>query len=123
MSLGGTMRRYRGLLVVAVTLLSSLPALAAGQLFTCDETNLDAALASAGLVRFHCDGTIVFSSTKTITGNTFIDANGHNVIFDGNDTLRLFIVNSGASLTPQGLPVTRGRDFGRDGFAPSAAQA
>src|SRR5438477_1182547 len=122
MSLGGTMRRYRALLVVAVALLSSLPAFAAGQLFTCDETNLDAALASGGLVRFHCDGTIVFSSTKTITGNTFIDANGHNVIFDGFDTRRLFIVNSGASLTLQGLTLTRGRDFGADGFTPSAGQ-
>src|SRR5438270_304198 len=116
------MRRYRAFLVVAVTFLFSLPAFAAGQLFTCDESNFDAALASAGLVRFHCDGTIVFSSTKTITGNTFIDANGHNVIFDGNDTRRLFIVNSGASLTLQGLTLTRGHDFGADGFTPSAGQ-
>src|SRR5207237_331009 len=121
-SLGGTMRRYRALLVVAVALLFSLPAFAAGQLFTCSEANLDAALAGGGLVRFHCDGTIVFSSTKTITGNTFVDANGHNVIFDGNDTRRLFIVNSGASLTLQGLTLTRGHDFGADGFTPSAGQ-
>src|SRR5438876_875471 len=116
------MRRYRALLVVAVTLLSSLPAFADGQLFACNESNLDTALSSGGLVRFHCDGTIVFSSTKTITGNTFIDANGHNVIFDGNDTRRLFIINSGASLTLQGLTLTGGRDFGADGITPSAGQ-
>src|SRR5438874_446295 len=116
------MRRYRAFLVVADALLSSLPVFAAGQLFTCDESNLDTALSGGGLVRLHCDGTIVFSSTKTITGTTFIDANGHNVTFDGNDTRRLFIINSGASLTLQGLTLTRGRDFGADAFAPSAGQ-
>src|SRR5438874_12207421 len=116
------MRRYRAFLVVADALLSSLPVFAAGQLFTCNESNLDTALSSGGLVRFHCDGSIVFSSTKTITGNTFIDANGHNVIFDGNDTRRLFIVNSGANLTLQGLTLTGGRDFGADGITPSAGQ-
>jgi len=78
---------------------------------TCDFPSLSSAVAIAnitdGTITFSCSGTIIFSSELTITGNVTING-GETIIFDGDDTTRFFVVNSGASLTLDGLTLQNG---------------
>jgi len=94
-------------LVVAVVVLGTTPAHAAGVVGTgtagsCTDAALDVALMGGGLVTFNCGAapvTIVFQGTKVIdSGTTTIQGGGH-VAFDGENLRQLFYVIGGASLS------------------------
>ncbi len=82
----------------------------------CGEAEFDAALATAqtgggGTITFNCGGpaTIIFSSQKTITsGNTVIIDGADLITLDGDDSTRLFYVNSGGSLEVRNITLTNG---------------
>jgi predicted outer membrane repeat protein len=74
----------------------------------CNESSLEAALGAGGVVTFNCSGTIVFSSTKQIAGQVTIDGAGQAVSLSGNDTVRLFVVQSGATLVLRNLTLAHG---------------
>jgi predicted outer membrane repeat protein len=100
--------------------MSPQQARAAGQVTTCTETALDAALSGGGLVTFACDGTITLSHQKTISADTTLDASGRNVILDGGNSVRIFNINPGASLTLRHLTLQNGS--GSPGGAISISQ-
>ncbi len=79
---------------------------------TCTEPGFDAALlavqsSGGGTITFDCSGTIEFSSEKTISTNVTIIGNG-GVVFDGDDSTRLFQVNSGRTLNLVALTLQNG---------------
>jgi hypothetical protein len=102
--------------IVSISLLLALllgitPAVgvhAAGTVSTCTEAGLDDALSGGGTVTFACSGTITLTSAKTISSDTTIDGFGQNVILDGGDSVQLFQVNEGISLTLKNLTLQNG---------------
>jgi hypothetical protein len=65
-------------------------------------------LASGGLITFSCvPSTIPWSGTKTIAANTTIDGGG-NITLNGGFAYRLFVVNSGVTLTLKNITLMRG---------------
>jgi hypothetical protein len=82
---------------------------AATPLAVCDETSLRSAIAPGGPVLFDCDGTIVLTSPLVITNDVTLDANGRSVILSGGNAVRLFSINSNATLTLLGLTLVEGR--------------
>ncbi|HEU0011874.1 MAG TPA: choice-of-anchor Q domain-containing protein [Verrucomicrobiae bacterium] len=80
-----------------------------GDVAVCDEAHLRANLARGGTVRIVCDGSIVLSNTLSFSTDTEIDATGRQVVFSGNDAVRVIDVAPGVSLTLRGLNITRGR--------------
>jgi hypothetical protein len=84
---------------------------------TCNEAALDNCLPGGGgfdgSVTFNCGGATVISltTTKTITTSTSIDGGTLGLIaLDGQNSVRIFAVNNGVTLTLQNLTVTKGRD-------------
>ncbi len=114
-------RAHRQLLaVLASTLLMAFVATPAAMactvgtgMGTCTEAALDTCLAGAGSIDFNCGGaaTIAINTTKTITANTSIDGGGL-ITLDGQNALRVFVVNSGVTLALQNLTIARGRTSG-----------
>lgn len=112
-------------LLIALMMLAATPMFAPGTavaddatVAVCNEANFDATLATVqssggGTITFDCAGTLTFSGQKTITSTVTIIGNG-SVIFDGNDSTRLFVVNSGASLDLVNLTLQNGNseEFG-----------
>ncbi|HMO05712.1 MAG TPA: choice-of-anchor Q domain-containing protein [Kiritimatiellia bacterium] len=88
---------------------------AAGTVVTCDDPGLRTALVGGGLVNFNCDGVITLATTLVIQANTVIDATGHNITLDGNNTSRHFWVNSSIELTITNLTLANGMARGADG--------
>jgi hypothetical protein len=74
------------------------------------------ALNGGGTVTFACDGTITLTNTITITNDIVLDATGHSLIIDGNNSVRLFYVTNGAALTLIHLTLANGRNVGADGI-------
>jgi hypothetical protein len=66
---------------------------------------LEAALMGGGSVTFACSGTIVVPEIDINSGTTSIDATGQSVTLSGNNTNRVFLVASGATLNLQNLTV------------------
>jgi hypothetical protein len=93
----------------------ALPGRAAGSVGTSSEAAFDAALNGGALVTFTADCTIPISHTKNITVNTTIDAAGHRVALNGGGTTVVLTVQSGATLTLNGIEVTGGYNRGTDG--------
>ncbi len=86
---------------------------------SCTEVAMDAALAGGGLVDFNCGGadhTIIITSTKIIVANTSIDGSGLITISGGN-SVGVFVVNAGATLTIENLTVVEGNAPGPGGGA------
>ncbi len=81
---------------------------AAGVVNPCTEASLNAALVGGGAVTFACSGTIILTGTKTISSNTSIDATGQSVTINGNNAVRLFIVNGGITASFTNLTFTAG---------------
>lgn len=82
-----------------------------GSAASCDEAALDAALAGGGNIDFDCGAaphTITITTTKVISAATSIDGGGL-ITISGGDSVRIFIVNSGQSLTLQNITLTDGR--------------
>ena len=103
------MQRIWRLLAIIVMMAGLLPLVPVGTVVAndavvsvCDEAHFDAALVTVqstggGTITFSCTGTITFTSQKTITSDVTIIGGG-TIIFDGNDSTRLFFMNPGASL-------------------------
>jgi YD repeat-containing protein len=75
------------------------------------EANLNAALSGGGTVTFACGGTITLTSTKVISVNTILNANGYDVTLNGQNgasRTQLFYVNASRSLTLAGLKLVNG---------------
>lgn len=90
---------------------------------SCTHTALSAAIVQGGLVSFNCGPvphTIPISATITISSNTTIDGGGL-ITLDGQQTRRIFIVNSGVTLNLQNVTLTGGRVASGNGGAISNA--
>jgi len=72
-------------------------------------TNANAA-AGADTITFGVGGTILLASTlPNVADALTVDGTGQTVTVDGNNTARVFIVNSGVTFNLQNLTVTRGK--------------
>ncbi len=74
----------------------------------CTETILRLALAEGGTVRFAGDGTITLSNTIVIGTNTVLDGSGRQVTISGGNLVRVFYVNTNATLTLVNLTIADG---------------
>jgi hypothetical protein len=102
--------RQSGKHALAVLMIVLALAVRAGGVVTIPtEANLRAAIAGGGLVTFTCDGTITLTSTITNEVNTALDASGHQITISGNDSVRVFFVNSNVSFTALNLTIVNGR--------------
>ena len=104
------MRRIH-LVAILVLLALALPssAHAGGGVSVCDEAHLLSALSGGGTVEFSCSGTIALTSTITISTDTTIDGTGQAVTISGNNSVGVFKVNSGVTLTLNQLIIANGR--------------
>jgi predicted outer membrane repeat protein len=102
--------RPRGLLILVALLLvaAPLPLHAGGVVMICDQAHLRSALTGGGTVTFACNGTIRLTSEIVIAVDTVIDGSGRSVTIDGNDAVRVFMVNPGVAFTVRSLTVSRG---------------
>lgn len=88
---------------------STCSAIASGVVSPCTEASLNAALAGGGTVTFACAGTITLTTTKVVSVNTILNADGYNVTLSGGSNTRLFYVNTNVNLTIDGLKLVNGR--------------
>src|SRR5215510_13829046 len=63
----------------------------------CTDAALRMAVHGGGTVTFDCDGTILLTNTIIIDHDTILDASGHNVLISGNNSVRVFPVNTGVT--------------------------
>ena len=96
------------LLVLLALAGPAAPAHAGGIVGICDEAHLRAALAGGGTVTFSCSGTIALSAEITIAADTTLDGSGQSVTLSGNNSVRVFTVSSGVTLTLNELTVANG---------------
>ena len=106
--------------LLAGALLCSRGVQAGGVVTNCDWPSLQTALVGGGSVTFACEGTIIFPNSIFITNNAFsidttLDASGHDVVLDGNQAVRHFVVTNGATLRLINLTLINGRFVGADG--------
>jgi len=116
---GPSIKKLPFILLIAALVLSPFSvqrALAAGEVGdgtpgSCTEATLVAALTGGGLVTFNCGGavTIVLTSTKTISSDTTIQG-GNMITLSGGNSTRIFLVNSGVTLTLQDITIANGND-------------
>jgi predicted outer membrane repeat protein len=110
-------------LLALLSLLGPAPAAqAAGVVSACDEASLKAAISGGGTITFACNGTITLTSTITLSGNTALDGTGHTVTISGNNSVRLFTVPAGMSLSLTHLNLAGGNGGSGDGGAVHAGQ-
>src|SRR5438128_2405266 len=112
------LKRLSFLALALILSRSLLPhgAFAGGVVASCTEGDLNAALANGGTVTFACDGTITLTSTKIVTTNTTVDASGHRITISGGNAVRVFTVNSNASLTLLNLSIANGKNASGGGL-------
>lgn len=83
---------------------------AQGVIAACDEAALRDALANAtdgDTLRFACDGTISITEPYTINADVSLDADGHDVILDGGNLIRIFTIDRRATVTINGVTMQR----------------
>ncbi len=105
------------LLFIALGMFSTAaPVHASGTVTNCaNDTDFSNKLAGGGAVDFNCGiATIPFSSTKTIALHTTIDGGG-KVTLSGSFSNRLFIVNSGVTLTLKNITLINGYNSDSNG--------
>src|SRR5688572_28265429 len=78
------------------------------------EANLRAGIDAGGAIVFNADGLIALTSPIVVTKDVAIDATGHTVTVDGQNTTRIFEVNSGVRLTITNLTLANGRKQGAE---------
>jgi hypothetical protein len=101
--------------IILVSMALPMPVRAAGTIGngtpdTCNEGAVDIALSGGGSVNFDCGPnslTITFTSPKTIAVNTTIDG-GSLITLSGGNTVGLFMVNYGSTLTLKNLNLANG---------------
>ncbi len=93
----------------ACSVLMAGPVKGAGTVTVADDAHLRSALAGGGTVAFACDGTITLTDTLAIAQDTVLDASGHSITVSGNNTLRIFQVAPGASLSLTNLVLANGQ--------------
>src|ERR1043166_1717694 len=102
-------------LLLITGILVPIAAHAGGTVNTCTESALVSALSGGGTVTFACDGTIYLTSPKTISANTVLTGDGHNVTLSGSNSVQLFVVNGGISFTVYNLTLANGKASGNGG--------
>ena len=95
--------------VLAIALSCPSATRGGGVITNATESALNNALIGGGTVTFACNGTINLTGAKTISTNTVLDATGYAVTISGQGNVRLFVVNSGASLTLANLTLVNGK--------------
>jgi hypothetical protein len=100
-------------LLVIFQMISPAPVHAAGMVGggvgPCDEAAFDAALAGGGTITFECGGptTITLTGTKVISADTQIDGGGL-ITLSGGNVVRLFTVDSPATLSLSNITIANG---------------
>lgn len=84
------------------------PSFAAGVVSGCTEAALRLALTSGGSITFTGDCSITLSQQISIFQSTVIDAQGHNVVINGGNSVSLFDVTT--NLTLRGLSLLNGKN-------------
>jgi len=84
----------------------SVPSGAAGRL-----VDVITAASAGDTITFSCSGTITLSSTITLDKNLIIDGSGQTVSISGGDTVGVFVVNSGMSVTLSHLTIAHGYNW------------
>jgi hypothetical protein len=105
--------------ILLLVIIEAIPmrAGAAGDVSSCTDSSLDAALSGGGLVTFSCSGTIQINGTKNITTDTIIDATGQSVTFDGShrrladDIAPMIEVDAGTRLEIRNLSIVGMRNI------------
>src|SRR6266850_2252348 len=87
------------------------------------QANFEAALAGGGTVVFECNGTVTLTNTITISQDTLIDGNGHDVVISGGNVVRLFQVGSNVSFSAKSLALANGLVMGANGADGHPAQS
>ncbi len=80
----------------------------AGTVSTPTEAALNSALLGGGTVTIACNGTITLTNVEIITTNTVVDATGYTVTISGGNSVQIFSVSNGVSLTLSNLTITDG---------------
>ena len=78
------------------------------------ESALSTAIGSAisgDTINFSCNGTIPITTTLTISKNLTLDGSGQSVTLDGQNQVRVLLVNSGVNFTLNALTVAHGSVF------------
>ncbi len=97
------------LLLVLLSLFVATTPAHADTVTDCTETALRNAVLAGGTVTFAADCTITLSATLEIVKDVTVDGSGHSVTIRGNDTVRVFYVNSGVTLNVTRLTITGGK--------------
>ena len=87
------------------------------------EAALRNAMAIGGLVRCCFNGTITLSNTIIVTRNVTLDAHNRSVVISGNNSNRLFNVQSGVTFSATNLVFANGRHVGQIGGYPGRGGA
>ncbi len=75
---------------------------------SCTEAALRSAMAGGGTVTFACSGTITLANTVVIGTDTTLDGSGQRVTISGSNVVRVFYVNTNATLTLVNLTIANG---------------
>jgi hypothetical protein len=102
--------------VVALLLFLPVAAWAGGVVTNCTEADLRTAMDGGGLVTFACDGTITLSSSITNDLDVTLDGTGHQATISGGNAVRVFLVNTNATLTIRNLTIANGYASGGAGI-------
>jgi hypothetical protein len=79
------------------------------------EAALRDAMATGGLVVCSFDGTITLSNTIDVARSVTLDAHGRSVVISGNNSNRIFTVESGVTFSATNLVLANGRNIGQVG--------
>ena len=94
---------------VLLLCLAAADSLAQTQTVTsCTEAALRSAMAGGGTVTFACSGTITLGNSITNVRDTRLDASGHQITISGGNVVRVFYVNTNATLTLVNLTIADG---------------
>ena len=98
---------------------TSSPDTVVGNGSSCTEAELDAALASGGVITFDCgaNATIPITTPKVVTQSTVVDGGG-SVTLSGGGSSRIFVIESDVDLTIQNLTLADARVSGARGDGP-----
>ncbi len=104
-----TARPLRRCVSLALLFLVGIASLRASVLTNCSETDLRVLLGEGGLVTVQCNGTITLSNTLIVGRNTTLDATGHQLILNGNDSVRVLYIAANVNFTAVNLMIVHGR--------------